>query len=174
MRKLILYTASSLDGYLAREDHALDWLFDVEQDGDTGYGDFYSTVDTILIGRKTYEQILILENGGFPYKGKECYVFSRTPQESTEHVSFVDSELVDFTKKLKARDGGNIWLVGGGDLLHTFLKEGLVDEFMIQIAPIVIGSGIPLFNFNNLEVKLDLKDVTRFGQFAQMHYVVKN
>jgi dihydrofolate reductase len=172
-RKLILYTASSLDGFIAREDHALDWLFEVEQVGDTGYNDFYETVDTILIGRKTYEQILILENGGFPYKGKECYVFSRTKQAPTEHIEFVNDNVVDFTKSLKEKDGGHIWLVGGGDLLHTFLREGLVDEFIIQFAPVVISSGIPLFKFDDLEVKLSLKDVNRFGQFVQVHYEVK-
>jgi len=149
MKKLILYIAMSLDGVIAREDNSLDWLFRTGGEGDNGYSDFYKTVDTILMGRKTYEQILILENGKFPYKNKKCYVFTR--QE----------------------EGKRVWLVGGGELLHEFLKYRLVDELIIQIAPIIIGKGIRLFKEDNLEIELILKETKSVNNFSQLYYEVK-
>lgn len=74
-RKLIFYGATSVDGYIARENHSLDWLYGTEGEEDIGYSDFYATVDTILMGRKTYDQILIYEPHKSPYKGKQCYVY---------------------------------------------------------------------------------------------------
>ncbi|MDK2807895.1 MAG: hypothetical protein PWP24_629 [Clostridiales bacterium] len=94
-RKLVLYIASSLDGYIATKDHQLDWLFSVEGEGDNGYSAFYDTVDTILIGRVTYDWIMEHENGAFPYQGKECYVFSRAKKEDNEQVTFLQEKLVD-------------------------------------------------------------------------------
>jgi dihydrofolate reductase len=167
-----LYIASTLDGYIAREDDSLDWLFKAEGQDDNGYSNFYETIDTILIGRRTYEQILLLENGNFPYKDKKCYVFSKSVNETNEHVEFVDVDIVNFTNKLKGQEGKNIWIVGGGALLHSFLKEKLVDEFMITLAPALIGKGIPLFQKADLEMELSLKGITRFNQFAQLTYEV--
>jgi dihydrofolate reductase len=167
---LVLYVASSLDGYIAKEDDSLDWLFKAEGQGDNGYSNFYETVDTILMGRRTYEQILVLENGKFPYKDKKCYVFSKTVNETNEHVEFVNDDILNFSNKLKRQIGKNIWIVGGGSLLNSFLKEKLVDEFIITIAPTIIGNGIPLFQKDDLEIELCLKGITRFSHFAQLTY----
>jgi dihydrofolate reductase len=144
-RKVILYLAASLDGFIATKEHKLDWLFEVEGDGDNGYSKFAETVDTVLIGRTTYDWVMEQENGKFPYPDKESYVFSRTEHAPTEYVQFVDGDLTGFIQKLKAREGKDIWLVGGGELIHSFLAEDLIDELMITVAPIILGSGIPLF-----------------------------
>lgn len=172
-RKVILYIAASLDGYIATEDESLDWLFTVEGEGDNGYHEFYNTVDTILMGRRTYDWIVKMEKGNFPYKNKDCYVFSRTHTGKNEKVEFVNDDIVAFTKSLKESGGKDIWLVGGGSLLHTFMEEKLVDEFIITIAPTLIGSGIPLFPKSDLKHMLQLKNVRRFNQFVQIHYVKK-
>jgi dihydrofolate reductase len=172
-RNVVLYIAASLDGYIARDDHSLDWLFKTEGEGDNGYSEFYETVDTILIGRKTYDQVMILENGEFPYKNKQCYVFSSSLTGRNENVHFVNEDVAKFTKQLKEEPGERIWLVGGGELFHSFLKEKLVDEIILTIAPAIIGKGIPLFKADNIDVELELKDITRFNQFAQLHYDVK-
>lgn len=174
-RNLVLYIAASLDGYIAREDDALDWLFkaDAKGQGDNGYAEFYEGIETILMGRKTYEQILILENGSFPYKGKECYVFSGTEREDTGEVQFISGDITDFTNRLKSRDGNAIWLVGGGELLQTFLREKLVDEIILTVIPVILGKGIPLFIEGAYESELSLKEMKQFNQFAQLHYIVE-
>jgi len=171
-RRLALFIASSLDGYIATDKHGLDWLFAVEGEGDNGYSRFYDTVDTVLIGRKTYDAIIELEKGGFPYKGKECYVFSKSGRDNNDYVTFVNDEIVRFTNKLKNKEGKRIWIVGGGELLHAFVKEHLVDEMIISISPVLLGSGIPLFKNNDFQTPLVLKNVTRFNQFVELHYEV--
>lgn len=172
-RKLILYIATSLDGYIATKDDSLDWLFKTEGEGDNGYLEFYNTVDTILMGRRTYDWIIDKENGDFPYKNKECYVFSKSISGTNENVEFINTDIVEFTNRIKESVGGNVWIVGGGDLLHFFIRERLVDEFIISIAPILIGSGIPLFKEFDIEMELKLKDIRRFNQFAELHYELK-
>ena len=169
-RKIILYIATSLDGYLATEDDSLEWLFKTDGEGDAGYSEFYETVDTILMGRRTYEWIINMEGENFPYNNKDCYVFSKTVSGENENVKFVHEDIVSFVNKLKEAEGKHIWIVGGGELLHFFLKERLVDEFIITIAPTAIGKGIPLFKEAEFEFELTLKDMKRFNQFAQLHY----
>jgi dihydrofolate reductase len=173
MRKLVLFIATSLDGFIAREDESLDWLFRVEGEGDNGYSDFYETIDTILMGRRTYDWIIRHEQENFPYQNKECYVFTRAEVEKNENVRFVNEEIDSFTNKLKRTEGKNIWMVGGGELLHEFLKKKLVDELIITIAPTIIGKGIPLFKQDDYELELNLKEIKRYNQFAELHYLVK-
>jgi len=172
-RKLVLYIATSLDGYIATKDDSLEWLFKTEGEGDNGYSDFYDTVDTILIGRRTYDWVIEKENGKFPYRNKKCYVFSNSTSGKNENVEFINDDIVDFTNKIKREDGGNIWIVGGSNLLYFFIKERLVDEFIISIAPTLIGSGIPLFKELDFELQLELKGLRKFNQFAELHYEVK-
>lgn len=169
-RKTVFYGAISLDGYLARKNHSLDWLIGTEGENDTSYPEFYETVDTLIMGRKTYEQILLLSPEEFPYKGKKCYVFSRTLTGSTEFVTFVNSDLADFVKSLTSQTGKRIWIVGGGEVLKPLLEEKLVDEFIIQLTPVIIGNGIPLFVPGDYENKLLLKDVKQYHQFVEVHY----
>jgi dihydrofolate reductase len=171
-RKFVLYIATSLDGYIATEEHNLDWLFAVEGEGDNGFSKFYDTVDTFLIGRATYDWIMKTEKGDFPYKGKECYVFSRTKMNENEYVKFINEDVIEFSKNLKNREGKNIWIVGGGELLHTFIKEELIDELRVTIAPILLGKGIPLFKNNEFQTRLSLKSTTSFNQFVELHYDV--
>lgn len=104
-RKLILFIASSLDGYIATQDESLEWLHEVEGEGDNGYSEFYETVDTVLLGKKTYDWIMKLGLDEFPYKDKACYVFSRSAHEDTEDVTFVHDEAAIFVEELK-RPGG--------------------------------------------------------------------
>ncbi|MGA9227726.1 MAG: dihydrofolate reductase family protein [Mesobacillus sp.] len=172
-RNLAIYIATSLDGYIAREDDSLDWLFKVEGEGDNGYSLFYETVDTILIGKRTYDWVMEHENGDFPYKNKECYVFSRTAHENTEFVKFISGNVVDFTNTLKREEGKRIWLVGGGELIHSFLKEKLVDELIMTVAPVLIGKGICLFKEFDFDLEFSLKGMKQFNQFAELHYEVK-
>lgn len=173
-RKLVLFIAPSLDGYIATKDESLEWLFNVEGEGDNGFSEFYQTVDTVLLGKRTYDWIMKQELKEFPYKNKECYVFTTSSMKNTNDVKVVHGDITTFVNELKKQDGKNIWLVGGGELLHTFLQENLVDELIITIAPTLIGKGIPLFREGDYQCNLSLKGIRTFNQFVELHYEVKN
>lgn len=168
-RNIVLFTATSLDGYIAAKDESLEWLFKVEGEGDNGFSAFYETIDTILMGRKTYDWIINHTND-FSYKNKECYVFSRQENKDTDEVTFIKDDIIEFANKLKKQEGKNIWMVGGGELLHSFLKEKLIDEFILTIAPAIIGEGVPLFKEADYQVDLILKGTKCFNQFVEVHY----
>lgn len=168
--KVILYIAVSLDGYIAREDGSVDWLDTVEVEGDGGYSAFYDSIDTVIMGNKTYEHTKILA-AEYPYPGKRSYVYSRTAQAADEHVQYVNGDPAVWMQQVREEAGSNIWLVGGAELLDAFMKVDLVDEFIVAYIPVILGSGIPLFKPGNAEVKLQLKEVKQYGQMAQLHYV---
>lgn len=170
MGKLVLYIAVSLDGFIAGEGESLEWLDAVEGRGDNGYEDFYKDVDTVLMGRKTYDWIM--NHTEFPYAGKESFVFSHSPRKSTKDVTFISEDAAEFVSRLRERSEKRIWLVGGGRLLHTLLEAGLVDEMILTVAPVVLGKGTPLFYETKEETAFVLTDMERFGQFAQLHYTV--
>ncbi len=170
MRKVVLFIAMSLDGYIATKEDSLEWLFQTEGEGDNGYSEFYETVDTIILGRRTYDWILDMEGDNFPYKGRQCFVFSGSRQGEDKNVRFFHGDITDFITKLKQEEGKDIWVVGGGELLQHFISNRLVDEWIITIAPTVLGDGIPLFKKNDFETRLRLKGVRRSNQFAELHY----
>ncbi|GKW46474.1 dihydrofolate reductase family protein [Planococcus sp. NCCP-2050] len=172
-RKVVCYIAESLDGYIATEDDSLDWLFKVEMDGDAGYAEFMETVDTVVMGRRTYEWVMEMEKGKFPYEDKECYVFSTRSTENSEHAIFTNEDIPSFVERLRKRQGKNIWVIGGSLLIEAFLREDLIDEFIISIAPALIGKGIPLFQKLDKEIEYELKSVKQSGQFAQLHLIRK-
>lgn len=171
-RKLVLFIAESLDGYIATKNDSLDWLFKVEGEEDNGYTQFIESVDTVLFGRRTYDWVMEQEKGKYPYLDQTSYVFSRTPLEDTEDVKFIHQDIVNFTKNIKAEVGKDIWIVGGGELLYTFLKEKLVDELIITVAPVILGEGIPLFKAGDYRLDLTLLSTQTFNQFVQLHYKV--
>lgn len=169
-RNLVLFIATSLDGYIATKEESLEWLFKVEGEGDNGFSEFYETVDTVLMGKKTYDWVMKQDIEEFPYKNRECYVFSRSAAEDTDNVRFVNEDVTNFVRKLKKQEGKNVWIVGGGELLHSFVQENLVDEFIITVAPTIIGKGIPLFREGDYQLGLSLKGVRNFNQFVELHY----
>ncbi len=172
-RKLLLFIAVSLDGYIATKEDSLDWLFSVEGEGDNGYTEFYETVDTVLMGKRTYDWVMDHVED-FPYQNKACYVFTRSDEKDTKDVQFVHGDIVTFTNQLKQKEGENIWIVGGGELLSAFMKEQLIDEMIITVAPVLLGSGIPLFKIGESRANLTLKQTRTFNQFVELHYEVKN
>lgn len=169
---VVLYIAMSLDGYIARPDGAVDWLDDVEGEGDNGYGEFYSQVGTVIMGRKTYEEVLRLTDE-FPYAGKTCYVLSRQTKESSPHVTFTEEELESLVSRLKKESEGYVWLVGGGQLVKQFLEKQLIDEIQLYIIPKLIGEGIPLFPDGTPPADFELTSTGRHGQIASLTYKIK-
>ncbi|PAE20793.1 dihydrofolate reductase family protein [Robertmurraya siralis] len=172
-RNLILFIATSLDGYIATEDDSLEWLFKVEGEGDNGYSEFYETIDTVIMGKRTYDWVMEQGLKEFPYKDKKCFVFSRSQIRDTNEVTFINADVTKFVNELKAQEGKNIWIVGGGELLHSFIEEKLIDEFIITVAPTIIGKGIPLFKGGDSQLELSLKGTRIFNQFVELHYRLK-
>ncbi len=170
MRKVVLYIAASLDGYIATKEDSLEWLFQTEGEGDNGYLEFIEHVDTVIMGRRTYDWIIDVEGDNFPYKDKQCFVFSNTKQGEDEYVRFFSGDIEEFIRNLRQEEGKDIWVVGGGELLQHFIAGRLVDEWYIAIAPTVIGDGIPLFKKNDFETRLRLLGVKRSNQFVELHY----
>lgn len=172
MRKIRLFIATSLDGYIARTSGEIDWLF---TDADYGYTEFYDQIDTLLIGRKTYEQVLTF--GEYPYPGKKAYVFSQHPPTGeNEFVEFVTGDWTAFINQLRQQQGGDIWLVGGGQLIQFCLKQGLVDELILAIHPLILGDGIPLIvQDESLGVQLSLKQVKTYDSgLLQVFYEIQH
>ncbi|NVO32196.1 dihydrofolate reductase family protein [Hymenobacter lapidiphilus] len=143
MRKVVLYIAISLDGYIASPDGSVEWLPTADQD--YGYAEFLASADATLLGRGTYEQIL--DSGSWPYAGLTNYVFSRQSPTQTPDASvqFVSGEALAFVRELRQQPGRTIWLIGGSTLASPLLTAGLVDELMLLVVPRVLGSGIPLW-----------------------------
>ncbi|WP_050180356.1 dihydrofolate reductase family protein [Domibacillus robiginosus] len=169
MRKSVLYIAASLDGFIAGKDGNVDWLDDVEGDGsDNGYLSFYETVDTLLMGRGTYEKVLELTDD-FPYAGKKCFVLSRTMKGKTDQVTFTDEALPTVLEKAE----GTVWIVGGGQVVQECLNHRLLDELFIAVIPKVLGGGIPLFP-PGTEASLSLVDAEKIGDIVSIHYKRKD
>jgi len=169
MGKITLYIASSLDGYIARENGDVDWL---PQLSDSGYDEFYKSIDTVIMGKKTYDQILTF--GEYPYKNKKSFVFTRNDSlTKDENVEFA-SNVEEFTRKLVSSSEGNIWLVGGSELFSAFLEHRLVNEIILSVIPTVLGKGIPLFQNIKREVSLELIKTTEYGGFVELTYKVLN
>jgi dihydrofolate reductase len=171
-RKVILFIATSLDGYIAKENGDINWLNNIQGEGDNGFAEFYNTIDTVVMGKTTYDHVLTLVED-FPHSDRKCYVFSNSKAGNDKYVEFVKGDVVRFKRNLQHENGSNIWLVGGAGLLDQFLKENLIDEFIITVAPIILGNGIPLFKKDSPEFILSLNSFRRFGEFVQLHYARK-
>jgi dihydrofolate reductase len=156
-RNVILFSAMSLDGFIAKPNGDIGWLFDIPnlEQTDHGYHAFYETIDTTLIGRKTYHQI-IQSGGNFPYPDKRNFVFTHTKQKPTEYVEFITDDIVLFVNRLKHEPGKAIWVVGGGQINTILFQGGLIDVLQLQIFPILLNNGIPLSACDLAEIRLEL------------------
>jgi dihydrofolate reductase len=162
MRKLTFGGANSLDNYLARMDHAVDWLLWGEEAAAV-MADFWKTIDTVLMGRKTYEVALQSGHAGGAYPGVKTYVFSRTLKEgSADGVTILAVDAVAFVRELKQQDGKDICLMGGGELAKSLFEAGLIDEIGFNIHPVLLGSGIPLFHAMSRQIDLELRECRAF------------
>jgi dihydrofolate reductase len=173
-RKIIVNIATSADGYIARPDGDIEWLNRrPPPNGFNGMGKFVQSIDTKLFGRKTYDVSLQM-GAKFDSKTRN-YVFSRTPPASVPSgVEFIAGGIGPFTKRLRDQQGKNIWMMGGGEIIASFLDEGAIDEFIISVVPVFIGEGIPLIAHRHRDVPLSLRSVQRFPDgVVQLHYSVQ-
>ncbi len=170
-RQVILYIAVSLDGYIAKPNDDLSFLSIVEKEGeDYGYADFVSTVDTVILGRKTYDWVM-KQVDKFPHADKKAYIITRTAKPAIDKTVFYTGDLTDLVKKLKSENGKNIFCDGGAEIVNELLKNNLIDEIIISVIPILVGNGTRLFKDGRPEQKLKLISVKTFETgLIQLHY----
>jgi dihydrofolate reductase len=181
------YTATTLDGYIADENHSLDWLFEVDRDTGEGsehsFAAFFADVGAMAMGRTTYEWVLgherVLEE---PDKWRRWYgdtptwVFAHSEVSPVPGVPIhvVQGDVAPVHEQMtQAAAGKNIWLVGGGDLVGQFADRGLVDEILVGVAPVTLGGGAPLLPRRLTASQLELVDVAKDRQFARLAYRVR-
>jgi dihydrofolate reductase len=171
MSEVIYYVATSLDGFVATPDGGVDWLSEFEGSAeDYGYNDFYASIEALLIGRRTFEQVLTF--GDWPYPGKPTWVFSRRPLVITPpDVALADVEPKKLLAELADIGLHRFWLVGGASLSASFRTQGLITEFIVSIMPVILGDGIPLFAPGGPEQRLTLLQSEKFNSgVIQLRY----
>ena len=171
-RKVIVHIAASADGYIARPNGDLEWLTSLPApEGFYGMVAFEQSIDTKVLGRKTYEESLRL---GEKFDATQrTVVFSRQapPADVPPGVEFVSGAIGPFVSRLREESGKNVWLMGGGELIAAFLDEDAIDEFVVSVVPVFIGDGIPLIARRHRHVPLTLRSVERFDDgLVQLHY----
>lgn len=176
--RITLYIATSVDGYIADADGGVDWLeaFQTAPDGDEdveGFSEFFETVDCLVMGATTYEQVLTF--GEWPYSDKPTYVFTNsTLSPATEAVRFVDGEVADHVPTLREQYN-HVWVVGGAQLAQSFFQEHEINVLRLSFIPILLGDGIPLFSGEYDQQRLDLVKTTTFDNgIVEHHYEVVN
>jgi dihydrofolate reductase len=166
-RKIIVHIATSADGYIARLDGDIEWL-NRRARLDYGIKAFYRTIDTILWGRKTYDWALAYwkksgkKDGMFDTKVSN-YVFSRKPpKRAAPGVEFISEPVKAFARRLRAKPGKHIWMMGGGELIASFLDVKEIDEFDIHVIPAFIGEGVPLVAPRHRDITLRLRSTRKY------------
>ncbi len=165
-----LFIATSLDGYIAGPDDDLSWLF---TDADYGFSRFFGSVDTLIMGRGTYE--VVRRMGDWPYAGKRTIVVSRRPDLTTDtpQTEQFSDALPALIERLNAENRQNVWLVGGGELVRSFLEQGLLDRITVSMHPVLLGRGVPLFPGGFRPTMLLLEGTRAFeGGLVQLDYHV--
>jgi dihydrofolate reductase len=178
-RKIIVYIATSADGYIARSDGSVEWLNRRPRTVDYGMREFYSSIDTILWGRKTYDWLLSYSKKTGKTKNLfdtkvANYVFSRKPpKRPAAGATFVSEPVKAFAQRLRATPGKDIWMMGGGGLIASFLDAGEIDAFDIHVIPVFIGEGIPLVAPRRRDVPLHLRSSRKYPDgVVRLHYEV--
>ena len=171
MRKLVLYIAASLDGFISKPNDDLSFLSIVQKEGeDYGYSEFISTIDTVLVGRRTYDWVMS-QVSEFPHSDKETFIITRKSKPSAENIHFYSGDLKELVTSLKAKSGKNIFCDGGAELINGLLKDDLIDEMIISVIPVLVGSGIRLFKEGINERKIELLSSKKFDTgLVQLHY----
>ncbi len=173
MRKISLFIAMSLDGYIADNKGSVDWLNGQGNDDkniDT-YSDFSKTIDTILMGWNTYHQIVSeLSPKEWVYNEFTTYVITHNEHVSSEKIRFVNISPVDLVKRLKEENGKDVWIFGGANLVQQLVNEDLIDYYHITVIPTLLGSGIRLFENGKHEIKLRLLNTQSSNGMTDLIY----
>jgi len=160
MRKIILSVAVSLDGFIEGPKGDYDWC---PPPAKKEMADFLSGIDTIFMGRKSYELA-----GTKMFKGKEHYVFSDTLNDKTKGIYIIRRNMLKTVNLMQLEKGKDIWLFGGANLITTFINENLVDEMWLAFVPIILGGGTPLFQNISTRKKYKLTESKVAGEYLSV------
>lgn len=162
------YGCVSMDGYLADKEHHLEWLHQTGTTEETDYEEFYKSMDIAIMGKRTFQEI---EKAGNPetfYPTTQNYVFTHSDTLSQKGFTSINGDVTEFVKQIRKEK--NIWIIGGNTLLAPLLDQNMVDFIILQIAPVLLGAGIPLFTQKEALKRFQLKEVKKYGQFAELVY----
>ncbi len=164
-----VFIATTLDGFIARPDGAIDWLSLVQREGeDYGYHAFHDTIDTVVVGRSTYELALGFES--WPYTGKRCVVLTSSPREPRHGEEFYSGSVRDLHARLASVGAERVY-VDGGAVIQQFIHERLLTDLTISVVPVLLGEGIRLFDATGGDVPLELVTAEHFPSgLVQLHY----
>lgn len=165
---IYFYGCISLDGFLADKNHQLQWLYDSGTSEETNYNDFYNQMDITIMGKKTFDAIKDLPDIEAIYPTTKNYVFTHSEIPNMNGFYFINQNIVDFVGQINR--ALNIWIVGGNTLLKPLLEVNLVDKLIIQIAPVLLGEGIPLFTHKESEKRFYLDSVNQYNQIVELTY----
>lgn len=165
---VFFYGCATMDGYLADNSHNLDWLYQTGDIEETSYDDFYKKMDITIMGKRTFQVIESMDHIEGVYPTTQNYVFTHDESLSVKGFTPVNGDVVEFVKQIGKNK--NIWIVGGNTVLAPLLDYDLVDHMIIQIAPVLLGKGIPLFTQKEGLKRFVLKEVKKYGQFAELVY----
>jgi dihydrofolate reductase len=177
-RKIIVYIATSADGYIARSDGSVDWLHRKKPNTDYGISAFQKSVDAIIFGRRTFDEAVERFGGkleAFSDRKSKItnYVMTHRPETNLPGLEFVSENVGSFAKRLRKQKGKNIWMMGGGKVIASFLDAGQIDEMMIFVIPTLIGEGIPLIAPGPRDLNLELIDTRTWPDgVVKLHYRV--
>ena len=173
MRKVILYIAMSLDGYIADRNGNVDWLNgqDIDAENRDTYSEFIQDIDTDVMGWKTYHQIVTeLSPDEWIYSALTSYIITHKALPSTENIRFVQDNPCCIVQRLKEESGQGIWICGGANIIHPLVQAELIDEYCISIIPTLLGSGIRLWCEIEKELKLKLVRTQSYNGITELHY----
>jgi dihydrofolate reductase len=178
MSKIKLFIATTIDGFIAREDGSLDWLFDLPNpnNNDYGYHAFYSGIGAVVMGRETYEEVLAFDVD-WPYGNCKTFVITAKPEYEVKTPDTVVIQSIDnqTIRQIKSASHKDVWVVGGGKTISAFLNNDAIDEMLLSIIPVILGKGLPLFPDQPKETRFEISGTDRFETgVVNLHYVKKN
>lgn len=173
-RTVVLYISVSLDGFIADNNAGVEWIEgqDENYNSDYGYDNFIRNIDTVILGYNTYRQITEeLSPDEWVYKGLISYVFTSKKYKDTNEIKFVNEDITLFIEALKEQHGKDIWICGGADIANQCMKSNIIDEYHITTIPVILGKGIRLFEDDNPQIKLRLKELKQENGLIESVYV---
>lgn len=173
MRKVVLFIAMSLDGYIADSHGGIEWLNGQGNDDENmnTYSEFAKNIDTVLMGWNTYHQVVTeLSPTEWVYGDLTAYVFTHNKSYSTKQICFTDEDPTDLLKILKGQKGKDIWICGGANLIGQLMGENMVDMYYISIIPVLLGGGIRLFGDFPKQQELRLVKTQSYNGIVELIY----
>ena len=174
MKKISLFIAMSLDGYIADSKGSVNWLGGHGNDDDNidSYSEFVKDIDTVVMGWNTYYQIVTeLSPNEWVYHDFKSYVITHKSKISSDKIVFTNHSPIELVKKLKEEDGKGVWICGGANIIQQLVKEDLIDYYYITVIPTILGSGIRLFEKANHEIKLKLLKTQTYNGMTDLIYI---